>query len=516
MKTHSLGMSRSHKSPLATRSVLQASQAMFLALSESAPDGIFVSDAAGTILEVNRQACLSLGYTREELMGLNLGDFVPSFDIEEVRQLWSSVRPELPVTVATRYRRKTGEDFPVEVTLSSFRMHGRMLYLAMARDITEQVRAENERKLLEAELRQAEKLDSLGRLASGVAHDMNNVLAAILAVAQVVRPRLGHDPSLADALDTILKAGQRGRDMVRALTNFVRKDLRSAEPMDLNLAVRDEANLLQHTLRQKIRLQVELEPELPWIQGEPGNIRSALMNLCVNAVDAMPEGGTLSLRTRRLADDWLELLVEDTGEGMSAEVMGRALEPFFTTKPPGKGTGLGLAMVHGTVKSHGGSMEIQSEPGQGTRIAIRLPAIPAQAALPAPAPEAVPAAQGLRILLVDDDDLIRATIPPLLGFLGHRAVTVGSGEEALDLLAGGLEVDIVILDQNMPGLSGAATYRKLRPLRPALPVLLASGFLDLAAEELLASDPLAGTLAKPYLVADLAGKLQSFLGKPVI
>jgi CheY-like chemotaxis protein len=318
---------------------------------------------------------------------------------------------------------------------------------------------------------------------------------------------------MAEALDTILRAGNRGRDMVKGLTNFARKDLRSAEPVDLNQVVREEASLLEHTLRQKIGLRVELASGLPRVLGEPGNIGSALMNLCVNAVDAMEGGGTLTLRTRSLDPDWVELQVEDTGDGMPADVLARALEPFYTTKPMGKGTGLGLAMVHGTVKSHGGTLELQSTPGQGTRIVMRLPALQPEAAAPGGASAGAPGrARSLRILLVDDDELIRATVPSLLKHLGHEAVSVASGPEALAALAEGLQVDVVLLDLNMPGMNGEITYRRLRPLHPGLPVLMASGFLEPETEALLKGDPKAAFLAKPYLMEELDQKLRLFLG----
>jgi len=227
----------------------------------------------------------------------------------------------------------------------------------------------------------------------------------------------------------------------------------------------------------------------------------------------MEGGGTLTLRTRRLEGDLVELQVEDTGEGMPPEVLARALEPFYTTKPMGKGTGLGLAMVHGTAKAHGGTLDLQSVPGRGTRIAMRLPALQPQAEAVAGADVgATRPSRALRILLVDDDELIRATVPSLLSHLGHRTEPVSSGPEALAALAGGLQVDVVLLDLNMPGMNGEVTYRRLRPLYPDLPVLMASGFLEPDTETLLKGDPRASFLSKPYLMEELDQKLRHFLG----
>ena len=384
--------------------------------------------------------------------------------------------------------------------------------VGLQQDISTQWEAEEQRRRLEVELRHAERLESLGGLASGVAHDMNNVLAAIMAVAEVLRQRLGAgDPSLLEALDNIMRAGNRGRNLVKGLTNFARKDLRGAEPVDLNRVVREEADLLEHTLRQKIQLRVELEPGLPWVLGEASGLSGALMNLCMNSVDAMAGGGTLTLRTRRIDGGRVELQVEDTGEGMSAEVRARALEPFFTTKPVGQGTGLGLAMVHGMVNSHSDTLDLQTEPGRGTRISLRLPAM----ADPVPDDSSATAQdehgpRSLRVLLVDDDELIRATIPALLATLGHETVAVPSGEKALEELAAGLQVDLVLLDQNMPGLSGTDTFLQLRPRCPDLPVVMASGYLEPAAQRLVQEDPRADSLGKPYLLEELNQKLQAF------
>jgi len=378
-------------------------------------------------------------------------------------------------------------------------------------NITQRKTDEAARRSLEDKIRHTEKLESLGSLASGVAHDMNNVLSAILAVGQVLQLKAEEDPGMASALDTIIKAATRGRDLVRGLTNFARKDLRAAEPLDLNRLVKDEAALLERTLRQKISLEVDLEEPLPPFMGEAGNFGSALMNLCVNAVDAMPDGGVLTLRTRAAQPGWMELAVEDSGTGMPPEVAKRALEPFFTTKEPGKGTGLGLAMVHGTVKAHGGTLEIHSAVGRGTRVSIRLPAVDgAVLEHGGQGPEAA-RRRSLRILVVDDDELIQATVPLLLHHLGHTPVPAMSGEEALGMLETGLEADAVILDLNMPGMGGEAAYLRMRGLRPHLPVLVATGFMDPSTVLLLEGDPRAGSLSKPFSLEELHRKLEALV-----
>jgi CheY-like chemotaxis protein len=271
--------------------------------------------------------------------------------------------------------------------------------------------------------------------------------------------------------------------------------------------VAEEVELLARTTLQKVRLVVELEDPLPQVLGERGTLASGLMNLCVNAVDAMPRGGTLTLRTRAVPQGLVEVQVEDTGEGMSEAVLARALEPFFTTKPMGRGTGMGLSMAYATLKAHGGSLAIASTPGRGTRVTLLLPTVAGAVAPPAH-PEAVPRVAAFsRILLVDDDPLIQATVPDLIETLGHRVAIATSGREALARLEAGDACDLVILDLNMPDLNGAETLKGIRRLRPGLPVLLATGFLDAATGAQLQLDGRALCLLKPFSRDNLAQKL---------
>nr|WP_275976309.1 PAS domain-containing protein [Geothrix alkalitolerans] len=375
-------------------------------------------------------------------------------------------------------------------------------------DLTPVREAEEERRRLEAEVAHGQKLESLGALAGGVSHDMNNVLAAIMAVASMLREKRPDDPDLVKSMDTLLHAAGRGRDLVKGLTDFARKDLPEPQPLDLNEVVRKEAALLQRTTLQKVGVELALAEGLPLVMGDPSAISNALMNLCVNALDAMPEGGRLRLATRSGTGGTAELVVEDSGHGMAPEVLARALEPFFTTKPAGKGTGLGLALVYGVMKAHGGRVDLRSTPGQGTEITLVFPTyqadLPFEVGIP-PADEA--RGRRLRILLVDDDELVRGTVPVMLEALGHEVLATAGGAQALDRLEAGYVPDLVILDLSMPGMDGEETLRRLRVLRPDLPVLLATGYRDERGDRILEQGAHVGLILKPFTLMDLKLKL---------
>ncbi|WP_306599908.1 ATP-binding protein [Geothrix sp. 21YS21S-2] len=375
-------------------------------------------------------------------------------------------------------------------------------------------RSETERDLLQAQLAQAQKMESLGALAGGVAHDMNNVLGAILGLASATVDRHAPGDPTRRALETIIKAAERGGKTVRGLLSFARQSPAEERDLDLNGILQEEARLLEHTTLARVALTLDLAPDLRPIRGDASALSHALMNLCVNAVDAMPQGGTLALRTRNVDGDWIELSVEDTGEGMPPAVLERALDPFFTTKDVGRGTGLGLSLVYSTVKAHLGQLEIQSEPGRGTRVRMRFPVSESAAQQALEAQEAREAAQpgALRVLLVDDDELIQYSIRTVLEVLGHAATAVSSGEEALRLLEGGFQPQVVILDMNMPGLGGPGTLPRLRALRPDLPVLLATGRADPTAMDLAEAHPQVKLLSKPFTMEDLRRELQRLRG----
>ena len=388
------------------------------------------------------------------------------------------------------------------------------ILLAVTRDINERKQGEIERIQLQAQLQQAQKMESLGSLAGGVAHDMNNVLGAILGLASAHIETQPQGSPVHRAFGTIIKAAERGGNMLKSLLSFARQNTTEVRELDLNAILREEVRLLERTTLAKVRLVMDLATDLRPIMGDAGALTHAFMNLSVNAVDAMPEKGTLTLRTRNLPDGWVEVQVEDTGMGMPKEVLEKALDPFFTTKEIGKGTGLGLSIVYSTVKAHHGQMELQSEPGCGTCVTLRFPAsmAPAQPAEPSGAYRILAPRGSLNLLLVDDDELIQSSMQGILEHLGHQITIAPSGEEAIAKLTAGLRPDLVILDMNMPGLGGVGTLPRLRAMLPMVPVLLATGRADQVAQDLVKAHPFVTLLSKPFGMKELQTHLAPYIG----
>lgn len=481
---------------------LLESQARFRQLFESSPAPMYIRRGE-RIVQANQAIASLLEAERpEELIGRSMADILPPGAPRLLAEAILLPGQATPVQEVL-YRTLGGRQVWAEAQAVSLDLPEGPATLVFAQDLTERRHAEEQRRKLEGEIQHAQKLDSLGSLAGGIAHDMNNVLAAILGMSSLLQVKAGGDEALSRSLQTIEKAARRGRDLVKGLTDFARKDLREARILDLNALVREELDLLERTSRQRFTFEVRLEDGLPAILGEPSTLGSAFMNLCVNAFDAMPQGGALRVRTRTEGSRVL-LEVADTGHGIPADILPRITEPFFTTKPAGRGTGLGLAMVYGAMKAHGGTLHIQSEVGKGTCITLDFPSVPAGASAQ-PAPEAAPPAPGcsLNILVVDDDALIRSILPDMLGQLGHQVETASSGLEALRRLEAGLEADLVILDHNMPGLSGAETLPRILQQRPGVRVLVATGFLDNELKLLLTGFPTVQAIQKPFTLAEL-------------
>jgi len=482
---------------------LRDSEMLLRTTLEAAPIILFTLDRDGVFTLSTGAGLQRLGLSPDQMVGRSHADLFSGLDAVN-----ENIRRALGGEAVSFVYEAKGVVWDVHCTphFGSDRQLQGMIGTAI--DISERRRAESEMRALESQVQHLHRLEGIGRLAGGIAHDMNNVLASIMAVASLLNQKEG---SVSRQAGLILEAAKRGRDLVQGLMSFARKEVETADQVDLNRLVRQEADLLASTTLKKIRIELDLAPDLPLLVGSETALSTSLMNLCVNALDAMPEGGTLTLRTAQSADQALELSVEDTGQGMSPEVASRAIEPFFTTKPVGKGTGLGLSIVYGTVKAHGGTIRLCSDPGRGTQVHIRLPMAPGLqlTAVPAAAPIAPAPSPDLRILLVDDDPLMRETVPVMLESLGHRVVVAEGGRQALGLLREGGAFDIALLDLNMPDLDGMETLVQLRQLAPGLPVLITTGFADDLTRTRLAAYPRVDLLTKPYTVEEIQAKLAS-------
>jgi PAS domain S-box-containing protein len=481
------------------KAAVEAAEAKARTMLQTTQDCVLLVGADGAILEANPGACGLLGYAHDELCGTVFSAVEQDLGPEEFQARLRSMRQSGKMLYEAFHVRRDGTRFPVEVSATWIPEQACMV--VFGRDITGRRAAEEERRNLENQLHHLARIESVGRLAGGIAHDMNNVLAAIMSVGNVLRIQGGAGT---EQVDLILQACRRGRDLVKGLMEFSRREMLETGTFDLNEIVRKEALLLVSTTLQKIEFRQDLGVDLPRLRGASSALSTAMMNLCVNAVDAMPAGGVLTLRTRRVDEGHVSLEVEDTGIGMAEDVVARALEPFFTTKPVGKGTGLGLSRVFGTVQAHGGSLDIQSRPGEGTRIRILLPVDPCpEAPEVGPAQGPGPGHRSLRILVVDDDPLVRFSCLNLLAGSGHHPMGASGGQEALDRIVRGDEWDLVMLDQNMPVLDGLETLLRLRRLRLDLPVLLVTGFLGPGNRSRLAEIPGVRVLMKPYGIEEL-------------
>jgi signal transduction histidine kinase/CheY-like chemotaxis protein len=369
-----------------------------------------------------------------------------------------------------------------------------------------------ERERTEEQLRHMQKIESIGELTGGVAHDFNNLLTAVIGNLELLKRRIPPSPSIDRLIDGAMQGAQRGAALTQRLLAFARRQTLEPRPIDLAELVQGMDDLLKRSIGPAVEMQVDLPPSLPPACADANQIELALLNLAINARDAMPDGGRLTIALRFVHIDktpdlaagrYLCLSVADTGAGMDAETLQRAIEPFYSTKEVGKGTGLGLSMIHGVALQLKGALRLRSKPGQGTHAELWLPmAEEAAAALPASPdrPSMALAPQRATLLLVEDDFLIGLSTTSLLEDLGHAVIQASSGASALEVLRSGKPVDLMITDYAMPGMTGLQLAEVARKLRPDLPILLATGYADLPA----ASGLDLPRLSKPYHQKQLA------------
>ena len=472
-------------------------------LTDDPQDLVLLLDGESRVLKANAQARLQLAPESGSLEGAPVQGLLGAHLVHRpvVERLERS-----PLGAGGLFlRREDGSMSPVQLIARELPLPGETLVVLLLRDLTGEHlpgaalgEATANAQALEAQLRQDRKLEGLGQMAGGLAHDLNNVLGAILGLAAGHKDRLAPSEPLAAALETIISACRRGRGMTGGLLRFVRREAEPSGPVELNVLVREMVQLLSHSTLKEAKVSLRLEENLPTVRGDAAALSHALLNLCVNAVDAMPPGGRLTILTMVDARGRVCLSVRDQGAGMSPEVKARALEPFFTTKPSGKGTGLGLSQVATTMKAHQGLLELDSHPGEGTAVTLAFPPSPQPVCVPTPV-----ASRPLSILVVDDDAALLEALCPLLESMGHQVQSATGGREALRRFQQGGEFDLVLLDLTMPGLGGAETMLRLLELRPRQAILLATGHGEASVAPLLAGHPTVGSIQKPFGLEEL-------------
>ena len=466
---------------------LQASETKYRRLFEGNPEAMFLYDAATLkFLAVNEAAVRRYGYGREEFLAMSLLDIRPEEEGDRLLDVLAQYRGGTARATGLRHRTRDGRLIDVEVTFDDIDFAGRPARLAVVEDVTE-------RRRLEEQLRQALKMEAVGQLAGGIAHDFNNLLTAIIGYATLLDRALPAEVDVREEVHEIIGAARRAGNLTHQLLAFSRKQVLRPTVLDVNVVVRDMERILQRVIGEHITLHTKLEPDLLYVLADASQLEQVIMNLAVNARDAMPAGGRITIETANVpldtelalahpeSDPGMQVLlaVSDTGQGMTPDVKAHLFEPFFTTKEVGKGTGLGLATVYGIVRQSDGLIAVDSEPGRGTRFRLYFPSAEPVLSTRTETPlEPAKAGTGT-VLLVEDEPGVRHLARDVLSRYGYRVIEAADGSEALRLAEAETEkIDLLLTDVVMPGMSGPELARRFRELRPELRVLFASGYAD--------------------------------------
>ena len=504
-----------------TEEALRESEERYRDLFEHANDLIYTHDLTGHFTSINRMGEQTTGYSRDEILQMNLHHLVAPTHLALARQMLAN---NCAGAASTTYEldivTKGGQRVTLEVSTRLISQAGQPLEVqGIARNITE-------RQLLEAQLRQAQKMEAIGTLASGIAHDFNNILAAILGYSELTLDEVPPASRARQHLQQVLAAGVRAKELVQQILLFSRQTEQARQPVHLAPLVTEALALLRAALPATIELRQVLADDIGVIVADPTQIHQVLLNLCTNAAQAMRDTGgmlTVGLDTcERVADlpagaprltpgPYVRLTVRDTGHGMTPAILERIFEPFFTTKDVGEGTGLGLAVVHGIIANHGGAIWVDSAPGHGTTFAVYLPRSD-RATAPVISPEeAVPTGHEC-LLFVDDEDMLARLGQVALERLGYEVVVCTSGLEALDTFRVAPErFALVITDHTMPHMTGIDLTHALRRIRPALPIILCTGSNDLIMAEKARALGIEAFCMKPLLIRDLSRLIRQVL-----
>jgi PAS domain S-box-containing protein len=513
---------------------LKESEERYRSLVNSSTDAILMMDNERLIVSCN-QAFLDLfGYEKNEIDGKSIR-IIHQSD-ESFRSFGEMTYPAIERTGTYRteweFKRKDGTIYPVETVTSVIKSHDGEIsgYVAIIRGTAERKRAEEEKKKLEAQLLQAHKMEAIGTLAGGIAHDFNNILQAISGYTQILMMQKGPTDPDYDKLEAIENSTQRAGDLAKQLLIFGRKLESKLRPMDLNHEVMQVSKMLERTIPKMISIELHMAKDLKIIDADPVQLEQIMMNLGVNARDAMPDGGKLIFRTENIILDetyckihpgstpgeYVLLTVLDTGHGMDGEILEHIFEPFFTTKETGRGTGLGLAMVYGIVKSHGGHIMCYSEPGMGSTFKTYFPVLEVEGKEQEEErgkEEEIPGGKET-ILLVDDEEIILDIGQETLGRYGYTTIRAESGEKAIEIYGKEKDrIDLIILDLNMPGMGGHKCLIEILRTDPGAKIMIASGYsANAQVQETLESGAI-GFVSKPFRLTDMLKKVREVLDR---
>jgi two-component system cell cycle sensor histidine kinase/response regulator CckA len=503
----------------AAQRALEESVERFRVLFSAAPDAFFLFALGGELLDCNLAAEAMIGEPRAAMLGRSAGEL------------------GLPATRASEPQRATltragAEPLDVELRTTPIQLDGQQVWFLTVRNVSARARSERAQRRLEEQLHQAAKMDAIGRLAGGIAHDFNNMLTAIAGYAELLLYDEAPSSPRAPGLNEILRAAHSASSLTSQLLAFSRKQLIEPVVLDLNAQLERNTRMLERLIGEDIQLSFEPGAGPLRVKMDPNQLQQVLINLTVNARDAMPKGGRLRVRTdsaqvgaeehaARLglplaeaqAHEYVRLIVEDDGSGMSKETLGRLFEPFFTTKERSRGTGLGLSIIYGIVKQNDGFIVVHSEPGQGSRFEIYLPRVWEGSVLPSGSPPAVQRGPrgSARVLLVEDEDAVRAVTSRFLEHAGYRVTDVSRGSEALAIVRARPAFDLLVTDVVLPEQNGRKVYEQLRVLLPALRVLYISGYDEDVIARHGVLDPAIHFLPKPFSQEQLARKVEEAL-----
>jgi PAS domain S-box-containing protein len=492
---------------------LRHSEERFRLLVQGVTDyAIYMLDPGGHVTSWNAGAERFKGYTADEIIGSHFSRFYPLED-REAGTPWRALEiaeREGRFEAEGWRMRKDGSRFWANVVIDPIHDDSGTLigFTKITRDLTERKQSNEALEKAREQFFQSQKLEAIGKLTGGVAHDFNNILAAIIGSINLARRRAAAGLDNAQFLENAVQAAERGALLTQRMLAFARKQELKLEPVDVLACVRDMANILERTIGPQVGIEVQFPLSVSPVLADRTQLELAIMNLVVNARDAMPKGGAITISARE-EEGVVCLTVADDGEGMEADTLSHAIEPFFTTKGVGKGTGLGLSMVQGMVEQCGGRLTIDSAPGAGTRVELRLPAADKLAQVPVPVRvEADRTTPSLRILAVDDDPLVLLNTATVLQDMGHEVIEATSGEAALRAIEDA-EIDLLLTDFAMPGMTGAELIAALRKKHPDLKAVLATGYADLPEGHHVDAPRLAKPFTDQQLQATIAGVMEA-------